>query len=348
MLKKLVILRNKIDILDTKLLEIITKRLILVKKIGEIKNKYKLPIYVPEREKYIIQIKRKEAIDKGISPDLIEKILYCIINESYIYEQKKKFKKINFNILRILIISNNKMGSFFQKMLIMSDYNVFFIKLENFKFNIKNLLYTDVVIISIDITKSYFNKLINILKKLPKNCILIILSSIENILINKISKIYLGPILCLYPLFDSKNIVLIKKSILCCFINKPKYYIWFIKQMEIWGLKIKNINITQYNHFLFLKSLQYFSTLIIYNLFLLKKKKPLKKQLSLLSIPFDNLNFFPLKNFFLKDLKLYINTISFSKNNKKNIKKYLNYMNNIVNLIKKRKIEEIINIFHYN
>ncbi|QJC33028.1 chorismate mutase [Enterobacteriaceae endosymbiont of Donacia semicuprea] len=351
MLKKLIILRDKIDILDKKLLEIINKRLILVKKIGVIKNNHELPIYDPEREKYIIKIKRKEAKKKGISPDLIEKILYCIINESYLHEQKQNFKKLNSNISNILIISNNKMGHFFKKMLIMSNYNIIIIELENFEVynNISNLfLNICMVIISIDISIPYFDILIYKLKKLPKNCIIIIISSIENILIKKISKIHKGPILGLYPLFDLKNTILIKKSILCCFIHKSKSYIWFLKQMEIWGLKIKNINIIKYDQFFFLKSLQYFSTLIIYNIFLLKKNEKLEKQLSLLSIPFYDLNLFPLKKNFLKDLKSYINTILFSSNNKKNIRKYLNHMNNIINLIQKKKIKKIINIFKNN
>ncbi|QJC33438.1 chorismate mutase [Enterobacteriaceae endosymbiont of Donacia clavipes] len=351
MLKKLIILRNKIDILDKKLLEIINKRLILVKKVGIIKNKHKLPIYDPKREKYIIKRKRKEAKKKGISPNLIEKILYCIINESYLYEQKKNFKKLNSDILTILIITNNKMGHFFKKMLIMSNYSVIIIELENFKVNnnINDLfLNISIVIISINISIPYFDILIYKLKKLPKNCTIIIISSIENILIKKISKIHKGPILGLYPLFNLKSIILIKKSILCCFIHKSKSYIWFLKQMEIWGLKIKNIDIIKYNKFLFLKSLQYFSTLIIYNIFLLKKNEPLEKQLSLFSIPFCDLNLFPLKKKFLKDLKLYINTILFSNSNEKNIRKYLIHMNNIINLIQKKKIKEIINIFKYN
>ncbi|WMY95159.1 MAG: chorismate mutase [Arsenophonus sp.] len=90
MLVELLQLRKKIDKIDTLLLKILAKRMQLVTEIGEFKWKKGLPIYIREREKKILELRRKEAKKIGISADLIEDILRRIIFESYKYEKKKR------------------------------------------------------------------------------------------------------------------------------------------------------------------------------------------------------------------------------------------------------------------
>ncbi|QJC37066.1 bifunctional chorismate mutase/prephenate dehydrogenase [Enterobacteriaceae endosymbiont of Donacia vulgaris] len=346
MLNKLSLLRNKIDILDIKLLDILSKRLKLVKKIGVIKNKYGLPIYVPEREKHIIYLRKKEAKKKGISPKFVEDILYRIINESYCYEKTKKFKKIKPNFTEILIISHNeKISYLFKEMLTITGYDIKYIKEKDININNINNLFKNIGMIILDISKHFFKKFIKKLLLLPKNCILIDLSPIKEISIPKILKIYQGPVLGLYYFFDYQKNFLFKESIICCYGRKKKYYHWFLKQIKIWGLKIKFMDIIEHDQYVFfVESLKYFFTLI-YSTFLIKTKISFNKLLTL-SKPISDLNIFILKNFFLKNPQLYINLITDSKNNIANIKKYLDYINNLSFLIDKKKKVKIINIFN--
>ncbi|QJC36662.1 bifunctional chorismate mutase/prephenate dehydrogenase [Enterobacteriaceae endosymbiont of Donacia simplex] len=346
MLNKLNLLRDKIDILDIKLLDILSKRLELVKKIGLIKNKYGLPIYVPEREKYIISLRKKEAKKKGISPNFIKDILYRIINESYFYEKTKKFKKIKPNFTEILIISHNKKISYlFKKMLTITGYNIKYIKEKNLNLNNINYLFKNIGMIILDISKSFFEKFVNKLFLLPKNCILIDLSPIKEISITKILKIYKGPVLGLYYFFDYQKNFLFKESIIYCYGRKKKYYLWFLKQIEIWGLKIEYMNLIEHDQYVFfIESLKYFFTLI-YSTFLIKTKISFNKILTLYK-PISYLNVFILKNFFLKNPELYINLITDSKNNIENIQKHLDYINNLSFLINEKKRIKIINIFN--
>ncbi|WP_457561183.1 prephenate dehydratase [Caminibacter sp.] len=53
-MEKLKELRNKIDDIDNKILELLNERMNIVKKVGELKNITNAPIYRPEREKEII------------------------------------------------------------------------------------------------------------------------------------------------------------------------------------------------------------------------------------------------------------------------------------------------------
>ncbi|MBZ7963557.1 chorismate mutase [Campylobacter sp. 2457A] len=66
-------LRDKIDIVDDKILELLNERMTYVKIIGEIKKKHNKEIYYPKREKEILdRLKNKNL--KNLDHDAIELI----------------------------------------------------------------------------------------------------------------------------------------------------------------------------------------------------------------------------------------------------------------------------------
>ncbi|RKY38006.1 MAG: prephenate dehydratase [Candidatus Omnitrophota bacterium] len=67
-------IREKIDSIDKKIVELISKRAKLIKKIGEIKRKRKLSIYVPEREKEVYR--KISQYNPGPLPDEYLKNIY--------------------------------------------------------------------------------------------------------------------------------------------------------------------------------------------------------------------------------------------------------------------------------
>ena len=88
-------IRNEIDALDKELIEVFAKRLALVKKVGEIKHKQGLPIYVPEREADMLAARRQEAEKMGVPADLIEDVLRRLMRESYVSENHFGFRTVN-------------------------------------------------------------------------------------------------------------------------------------------------------------------------------------------------------------------------------------------------------------
>ncbi len=73
--------REKIDAVDTQILELINKRSEFSIKIGEIKTHKRIPIHSPEREKIII--KRMQQENPGpLSDDGVLRIFERIIDES--------------------------------------------------------------------------------------------------------------------------------------------------------------------------------------------------------------------------------------------------------------------------
>ena len=104
MVAELTALRDQIDEVDKALLSLLAKRLELVAEVGEVKSKYGLPIYVPEREASMLASRRKEAAALGVPPDLIEDVLRRVMRESYSSENDKGFKTLCPSLRPVVIV----------------------------------------------------------------------------------------------------------------------------------------------------------------------------------------------------------------------------------------------------
>ena len=89
--KKLNILRNKLDKLDDKLIEIIKERTNIVNDVVKLK-KYKHEIIDKKRIKIILKKIKKKSISKKIDPEITNRIWKNMI-WSYIDYEKRNFKK---------------------------------------------------------------------------------------------------------------------------------------------------------------------------------------------------------------------------------------------------------------
>ena len=125
MVAELTALRDQIDEVDKALLSLLAQRLELVAEVGEVKSKYGLPIYVPERERLMLASRRKEAAALGVPPDLIEDVLRRVMRESYSSENDKGFKTLCPSLRPVVIVGGGgQMGRLFEKMLTLSGYQV--------------------------------------------------------------------------------------------------------------------------------------------------------------------------------------------------------------------------------
>src|SRR5476649_2415066 len=104
MVAELNALRDQIDEVDKALLDLLSRRLHLVAEVGEVKSRYGLPIYVPEREAAMLASRRQEAQQMGVPPDLIEDVLRRVMRESYSSENDKGFKTLRPELRPIVIV----------------------------------------------------------------------------------------------------------------------------------------------------------------------------------------------------------------------------------------------------
>ena len=81
-------LREEIDQVDTRLLDLLSERVKLVQEVGEYKKTNDLPIVDPEREQKIIDQKIEKAAHLNLRPEFIQKIWRTIFDEAYVLEEK--------------------------------------------------------------------------------------------------------------------------------------------------------------------------------------------------------------------------------------------------------------------
>jgi len=89
--EKLKKLRNKINQIDFKIINLLGARMEVCRNIGIIKTQNNLPIYVPKRELEVIKNRQQNAGKKDLSDRFIKIIFRLIMTES------KKIQKNNLN-----------------------------------------------------------------------------------------------------------------------------------------------------------------------------------------------------------------------------------------------------------
>ena len=73
-------LRKEIDVIDEKLVDLLARRIEIVKKIGEFKKQNNLPVLDKNRFAKVLEKVEKTAIQQGLSPDFVKE-LYEVIHK---------------------------------------------------------------------------------------------------------------------------------------------------------------------------------------------------------------------------------------------------------------------------
>ncbi len=80
-------IREHLDRLDNALVWILAERMSFIPKVAEFKAKNKMERYQPEREKAILESKKKLAEQQGVNPALAEGLFKRIIEDAHRIEE---------------------------------------------------------------------------------------------------------------------------------------------------------------------------------------------------------------------------------------------------------------------
>lgn len=193
MVAELTALRNQIDEVDKALLGLLARRLALVAEVGEVKSRYGLPIYAPDREAAMLRSRREEAEALNVPADLIEDVLRRVMRESYASENDKGFKTLCPQLRPVVIIGGRgQMGRMFEKMLRLSGYEVRLLEKEDWPQAEHLLADAGMVIVSVPIHVT--EQVIAQLPRLPEDCILVDLASVKNGPLQAMLAAHSGPV----------------------------------------------------------------------------------------------------------------------------------------------------------
>lgn len=313
-------IRDQIDLVDQQLIDLISQRLKLVAKVGEVKSEHGLPIYVPEREASMLAKRREEAQAQGIPPQLIEDVLRRLMRESYSSEKDNGFKTVNPDLGNIVIIGGTgQLGGLFAQMFELSGYHVDKIGSKNWHQAEEFFKNAGLVIVSVPINRT--PSIIEKLSNLPENCILADFTSIKEQPLAKMMAVHSGPVVGLHPMFGPDVQSLAKQVIVCCDGRGQEHYQWLLEQFTIWGARINNVQAASHDTAMsFIQSLRHFTS-FVYGAHLMNEGPDLDLLVDL-SSPIYRLELAMVGRLFAQNADLYADIILSNTNNLDMIRRY--------------------------
>lgn len=313
-------LRDQIDAVDKQILDLLSQRLSLVEKVGEVKSEYGLPIYAPDREAAMLASRREEAEKKGVPPQLIEDILRRTMRESYASEKDSGFKCLNPELRSVVIVGGNgQLGGLFGRMFTLSGYDVKVLGSKDWHRADELLENAGMVVVTVPIhlTEGVIEKL----GKLPEDCILCDLTSIKSRPLQAMLNVHKGPVVGLHPMFGPDVPSLAKQVIVYCDGRGEEHYQWLLKQFSIWGASLCQIDASEHDHGMTLiQALRHFTS-FAYGLHLSRENPNIDKLLQL-SSPIYRLELAMVGRLFGQDPNLYGDIILSSQENIDMIKRF--------------------------
>ncbi|ELO1812495.1 bifunctional chorismate mutase/prephenate dehydrogenase [Vibrio fluvialis] len=336
-------LRDQIDAVDKQMVELLARRLALVEKVGEVKSKHGLPIYVPDREAAMLASRREEAERKGVPPQLIEDILRRTMRESYASEKDSGFKCLNPELRSVVIIGGNgQLGGLFGRMFRLSGYQVKVLGSKDWDHADEMLSDAGLVVVTVPIhlTLGVIEKLAN----LPEDCILCDLTSIKSKPLQAMLNVHKGPVVGLHPMFGPDVPSMAKQVVVYCDGRGEEHYQWLLKQLGIWGASLCQIDAAEHDHGMTLiQALRHFTS-FAYGLHL-SKVNPNLAQLLKLSSPIYRLELAMVGRLFGQDPNLYGDIILSSEENVEMIQHFYRNFGEAVKLIAEHDKEGFVQNF---
>lgn len=318
--KKLTLLRDEIDEIDSDLVKLLRRRLSVTSKVGQLKSNVGKPIYDPVREASLFSKRRDQASEAGLSPDLIEDVLRRLMRDSYVSQDASGYRCVNPTCKKVVVVGGKgQLGSVFVDLFQRSEYQVDIIEKHNWADSEAKLANASLVIVAVPIRLT--TEVIQQLNNLPQDCILADLTSIKESPLTEMKKIHTGPVVGLHPMFGPDVTGLIKQTIICCEGRSPEQYQWLLQQFEVWGAKIYPVHAHEHDEAMsMVQVMRHFST-IVYGYHLMSEGADIEKLVAM-SSPIYRLELIMVGRLFAQDPTLYADIIFSNKDNISMMKRF--------------------------
>ena len=230
-------LRDEIDDIDQQLVALLAKRRAVTTNVGLLKSEVGMPIFAPEREASLLKVRRQQAIDAGLSPELIEDILRRLMQDSYVSQDASGYRCVNPACKKVVVIGGEgQLGRIFVDLFKRSGYKTQTLEQTDWPNSTEMLADASLVIVAVPIRLT--NMIIQQLNALPEDCILADVTSIKESPLYEMMKVHSGPVVGLHPMFGPDVTGLVKQTIIACEGRLPAQYHWVLEQFQVWGAKI--------------------------------------------------------------------------------------------------------------
>ncbi len=295
-------LRVQIDAIDSQLVQLLAERAKVTAEVGRVKQQYALPLYVPEREKALLEARRQQAGALGVSPELVEDVLRRVMRESY-STQEAGFVCCREGGGKVVVVGGRgALGRRFVSLFQRSGYQVAVLESEDWPAAAD--ICADAALVLIAVPIAITASVIKQLPPLPADCILADITSVKLTPLAAMLAQHSGPVLGLHPMFgpDISNIV--KQVVVVCHGRAPQQYQWVLQQLSVWGAVLSEKTAQQHDELMqLIQAMRHFSSLV-YGVHLAEEQADLQQLLEL-SSPIYRLELAMVGRLFAQNAELY-------------------------------------------
>jgi chorismate mutase/prephenate dehydrogenase len=255
--------RERIDEIDEQILDLLAERARTVQDVIRTKVENQLPVFVPIREKEKSEAFKKLAAQKGIKPEWAEDFLRLIMSSSRDSQSQSKFPIATEEPKHILYIGGDGgMGKLYKRISEQTGHLAYSIDRGNWH-ELETLIpKLDLIVITvpINVTESVIERLKG---RLKKETILADFTSNKSAPISAMLAAHEGPVLGLHPMHGPDVENLSKQLMVVCAARESEQAKWFVKQCELWGMRIIEADPDKHDHVMHLvQGLRHFVALL--------------------------------------------------------------------------------------
>lgn len=318
-------LRAEIDQTDHELLQLLLRRRQLAADVGVVKRGMGQPLYVPERERAMLQQRRSDAEALGLSPDLIEDVLRRVIRESY---QQQQAADVHLQDRIVTVVGGaGALGQLFVRQFRSAGATVRILDRDDWEHASELVTNADLVLISVPIAQT--EQVISQLPDLAPNTILADVTSIKGKPLQAMMKKHAGPVVGLHPMFGPQQVTLAKQLVVVSHGREQQQYQWLLDSIVRWGAHIREVSATEHDEAMgFVQVMRHLST-FVYGMHLAEEKADLQQLLDL-SSPIYRLELMMVGRLFAQNADLYADIILSQPQNFAMMRRYINTFTRIL------------------
>jgi len=301
-------LREKIDAVDGRLLDLLAERRDLVAEVARWKKAHGAPVYIPEREASLVAARRTEAESRGVSPDLVEDLLRRIMRESYRAEGDAGYRCVLDALRPVVIVGGGgAMGGLLGGLFKQSGFEVRILETGDWDRAETILAGAGLVLVSVPIaaTVSVIERLRDLL---PPDAVLADVTSRKADALAAMLAVHSGPVVGLHPMCGPTVSTLAKQVVVRCSGRDDEACEWVLDQLQIWGASVVNADAAAHDRAMALIQAQRHFATFVYGVHLHQEDADLAVMLAL-SSPIYRLELAMTGRLFAQDPDLYADII---------------------------------------
>lgn len=241
-------LRARLDRLDDRILDLLVERNAVIREVSVAKVASGLPIFVPGREGDKAASFRRRAAERGLDPEWAEDFLRMVMSASRASQSLDRFPRATAGEKTLLLVGGHGgMGTLYGRVAEATGHRVRRLGREDWE-NVAELTAgADVVIVTVPIRET-LPVIERLVPHLASETVLADFTSNKAEPMARMLALHPGPVVGLHPMHGPDVGNLSKQLMLVCPGRGEASYAWLLRQLELWGMRVKAVDPARHDH----------------------------------------------------------------------------------------------------